>query len=221
MAARVAEFLAGWRGLGRFWMIVLAALGFAAAVLQLLGPPRTRVASSAGRAEPAAIVQAEAEQGQSTPPTPAEQAPGRATPGVVAGPDPALMETDPSAPDQRLPRIASDGRTPMHVYASGFDPATMRPRVGILIAGIGLSEADSMAAIRDLPPAATLAVSSYAGDIDRMLASARMAGHEYLLSVPMEPQGFPADDPDDRHALMTSLPADENLNRLRRVMSHI
>jgi polysaccharide deacetylase 2 family uncharacterized protein YibQ len=108
----------------------------------------------------------------------------------------------------------------MNVYASGFDPTTVRPRVGILIAGIGLSEAESMAA-RDLPAAATLAVSPYAGDIDRMLASARLAGHEYLLSVPMEPQGYPINDPDDRHALMPSLPVEENLSRLHWVLSRI
>jgi polysaccharide deacetylase 2 family uncharacterized protein YibQ len=107
----------------------------------------------------------------------------------------------------------------MHVYASGFDPTTLRPRVGILIAGVGMSEADSMAAIRTLPSAATLAISPYAGNIDRMLSAARMAGHEYLLSIPMEPQGYPMNDPDDRHALMTALSPQENLKRLRWVLS--
>ena len=68
-----------------------------------------------------------------------------------------------------------------------------------------MSEADSLAAIKSLPGGVTLAISPYAGNIDRLLAVARMTEHEYLLSLPMEPQGYPVNDPDDRHALMTSL----------------
>jgi polysaccharide deacetylase 2 family uncharacterized protein YibQ len=82
-----------------------------------------------------------------------------------------------------------------------------------------MSEADSAAAIHLLPAAVTLALSPYATNPDRLLASARMAEHEYLLSIPMEPQGFPANDPDDRHALMTSLSPAENMTRLHWAMS--
>jgi uncharacterized protein len=219
MAARVMDFFAGWRGLGRFWMIVLAALGFAAVVLQSLGPPVRRVQVSPAPAQPARIIQAVPAIAPATRSPQADQRPGRDTPGAVTDPDPGLSQPDPAAPDRSLPRIAVDGRAPMHVYASGFDPTTLRPRVGILIAGVGMSEADSMAAIRTLPSAATLAISPYAGNIDRMLSAARMAGHEYLLSIPMEPQGYPMNDPDDRHALMTALSPQENLKRLRWVLS--
>jgi polysaccharide deacetylase 2 family uncharacterized protein YibQ len=114
-----------------------------------------------------------------------------------------------------------DGRPPMAMYAAGFDPSTVRPRVGMLIAGIGMSEADSLAAIKNLPGAVTLAISPYAGDIGRLLAAARITEHEYLLSIPMEPQGYPVNDPDDRHALMTSLAPAENLNRLRWLLSRM
>jgi len=145
--------------------------------------------------------------------------PNRDVPGPVGGPDPALAEVDREAPKNVLPRISRDGRTPMHVYAAGFDPSSRRSRIGILVAGIGMNEADSTAAIHLLPPAVTLAVSPYATNTDRLLASARLAEHEYLLSIPMEPQGFPANDPDDRHALMTSLPPAENLTRLHWAMS--
>jgi polysaccharide deacetylase 2 family uncharacterized protein YibQ len=222
VAAGVAEFLSGWRGLRRFWLIVGVALGVFAAVLQSLGPPQPRLVPPAVAPEPPALVPEPAKApAAATPGLAAEQIPGRDTPGAITDPDPALLEPDPSAPERQLPRIAADGRTPMHVYASGFDPTTLRPRVGIVIAGIGLSEAESMAAIRDLPAAATLAVSPYSGDIDRILALARLAGHEYLLSVPMEPQGYPINDPDDRQALMPSLPSEDNLGRLRRVLSRI
>ena len=67
----------------------------------------------------------------------------------------------------------------------------LRPRVGILIAGIGMSEADSLSAIKDLPGGVTLAISPYASNIGHLLEVARMTEHEYLLSIPMEPQGYP------------------------------
>lgn len=107
----------------------------------------------------------------------------------------------------------------MAIYAAGFDPSSRRPRVGLLIAGIGGSESDSLAAIKSLPEGITFAVSPYASDTARLLSAARMGGHEYLLSLPLEPQGYPANDPDDRYALMTSLPAADNLKRLRAILA--
>jgi uncharacterized protein len=109
----------------------------------------------------------------------------------------------------------------MSAYAAGFDSTTLRPRVGLLVAGIGMSEADSMAAVKILPGGVTLAISPGAGDVGRLLAVARLNQHEYLLSVPMEPLGYPANDPDDRSALMTSLPAAENLNRLLAILGRV
>jgi hypothetical protein len=112
-----------------------------------------------------------------------------------------------------VPIVAKDGRMPMQVYAAGFDRSSQRPRVGLLLAGIGLNEADSIAAVRNLPGGISLAVSPYAGVPDRVLSLARLGEHEYLLSLPMEPQGFPNNDP-GRHALMTDLPPAQNLERL-------
>jgi hypothetical protein len=119
-----------------------------------------------------------------------------------------------------LPRIAADGRMPMQVYAAGFDTSTRRPRVGLLIAGIGLNQAESNAAIRSLPHGVTLAVSPYAQTTAKLLAAARAAEHEYLLSIPMEPQGFPLNDP-GKQALMTSLSPEQNRARLDWMLSRI
>jgi uncharacterized protein len=223
---RLGGLFSGWRGLGRFWGAVLAVLGIGAAVLQTLGPasdPRPRreaapIPSVRSDPHPAAAgvqernpAQAAANLGR----------PGRPTPGPVADPDPGLQEPYPGSPDRKLPRISFDGRTPMTIYAAAFDPTSVRPRVGLLIGGIGMSEADSLAAIKNLPGGVTLAISPYAGNMDRLLALARMTEHEYLLSLPMEPQGYPVNDPDDRHALMTSLSPAENLDRLRWALSRI
>src|SRR5690349_15291151 len=146
MAAGGPGFLSGWRGLGRFWMIVLAALGFGAVILQALGPPQPAHQEAASVPqpvpEPPRIVHPDPTDRSASQAVPAEQRPGRDTPGPVADPEPGLLEPDPLAPDRSLPCIAVDGRAPMHAYAAGFDPTTTRPRIGILVAGIGMNEAD-------------------------------------------------------------------------------
>jgi uncharacterized protein len=147
--------------------------------------------------------------------------PGRGAPGPIADPDPSLLEPYSADPNLGLPRIAMDGRAPMSAYAAGFDPTSMRPRVGMLIAGIGMSETDSLAAMKNLPGGVSLVISPYASNIGHLLDVARLTEHEYLLSVPMEPQGYPVNDPDDRHALMTSLAPAENQERLRWVLSRL
>jgi polysaccharide deacetylase 2 family uncharacterized protein YibQ len=246
-AGPIFGFLAGWRGLARFWAVLLAVLGIGALVLELLGPPPEAsvpgsgpVAQASAPPAPHVIGSADSKSGDSKsgdsksgdgksrlaaqtagPEAAPPGRPGRDTPGPITDPDPALLEPYPPEPDHKLPRIATDGRTPMAVYAAGFDPSSVRPRVGMLVAGIGMSEADSLAAIKDLPGGVTLAISPYAADVGRLLDVARMNQHEYLLSIPMEPQGYPANDPDDRRALMTSLAPEENLNRLRWVLSRL
>jgi polysaccharide deacetylase 2 family uncharacterized protein YibQ len=221
----IGHVLRGWRGLGVFWLAVLLVLGGGAAVLQMLGPPAP-VHKQAAAARPQVAAAAPAAAPMPPPPlvtehrdAPAPDRPGRDTPGPIADPDPALLEPTPGAASEMMPRIAEDGRRPMQVYAAGFDRSSRRPRVGILLAGVGLNEDDSLKAIRDLPGGVTLAISPYASKLPKLLATARLAEHEYLLSIPMEPQGFPANDPGPR-ALMTSLSSGENLDRLRWLLAH-
>ncbi|HET7884109.1 MAG TPA: divergent polysaccharide deacetylase family protein, partial [Acetobacteraceae bacterium] len=145
--------------------------------------------------------------------------PGRDTPGPIADPDPALLENVPGTSDS-LPRIGADGRMPMQIYAAGFDSTSRRPKVGVVLAGIGLIQAESEEAIRTLPHGVTLAVSPYARDPARLLAAARAAEHEYLLSIPMEPQGFPLNDP-GRLALMTSFSLEQNHRQLDALLSRV
>lgn len=132
-----------------------------------------------------------------------------------------LSEPAPGVANAMLPRIGADGRAPRRVFAARFDSKDLRPRVGVMIAGIGMSEADSMSAIETLPHGISLAVTAGATGIDRILDAARRANDEIILSVPMEPQGYPLNDPDDRHALMSSLEPAENLKRLYWAMSRI
>lgn len=206
-AATLGARLATWRALGVFWAGVLVCLGGLYVVLQTLGAP-AGAGSAAIRAAPVPVAVA---RGKPV---------GRTGPGPVAGPDAALLEPVPGDPGRFLPRIAADGRAPMAVYAAGFAAGTKGPRVGLIVAGIGLDHPASEKVVHDLPGGVTLAVSPYAHDLGPLLAAARAAGHEYLLSIPMEPQGYGLNDPGDR-ALMTVLPPEENARRLDWALSRM
>jgi uncharacterized protein len=217
-----------------FWLVVAVVLASGGVTLQLLGPPQAtspRVPSVAPLDKIAAPTQQPAQPAKPSPPvlakspptaakTPAGPRPGRDTPGPVADPDPALLEPMEGTSGDLVPRIATDGRLPMQVYAAGFDSSTRRPRVGLLLAGVGLDQAASDTAIRSLPGGVTLAISPYAQNLAKLLVAARLAEHEYVLSIPMEPQGFPLNDPGPQ-ALMTNLPPEQNHTRLEWALSRI
>jgi uncharacterized protein len=132
-------------------------------------------------------------------------------------PDPALIEKSSAGP---LPVIAPDGRKPWQVYARPFDGSDHRARIAVLIVGLGLSGAASDAAINDLPGAVTLVFNPYAPHLDDWIARARAAGHEVLLSLPMEPTDYPRVDPGPE-TLLTSLDARQNLERLQWVLTRV
>ena len=79
--------------------------------------------------------------------------------------------------------------------------------MAILLAGIGMSAADSEQAVLALPAAVSLAVSPYSIQPEPLLAEARQHGHEYFLSIPMEPRAYPLDDPGARALLTGNSPA--------------
>ena len=197
-----------WRALGLFWAVVLAVGGVGWATLQALGPlPR------APAAPPVAISSADHHE----PPTAAIPAPAAdpepppvRTATRVAEPDPALLEPSALVAGALLPRVAADGRVSRVVYAGPVPPEPSgAPRIALLLCGFGLSERDSRAALAQLPGPVAFAVSAYASDADKLLESARAAGHELLASIPMEPQAYPQDD-EGPHSLMTGHSLAEN-----------
>jgi hypothetical protein len=119
-----------------------------------------------------------------------------------------------------LPRVSPDGRKSWQAYARPFDPADRRPRLAIIVNGLGLSGAATEAAIQRLPGAVTLAFAPYAKRLPQWIALARAAGHEVLLDLPMEPINFPANDPGP-HTLLTSLTAEQNKVRLHWLLGRV
>ena len=136
----------------------------------------------------------------------------------IAAAEPRLLD---SSRHGSIPKIGADGVRPSGAYARVSNPAAGnldKPRIAIVIGGLGISATNTNDALTKLPGAVTLAFSPYGSDVERQVARARGDGHEVLLQVPMEPFDFPDNDPGPQ-TLLTTLLADQNLDRLYWLMS--
>jgi hypothetical protein len=193
---------------------------------ELVLPPPEVPPASAPAAE-ATLQLAPAPEAAPPAPSAAEPAPAAETPAAPVpshaaapvrlspAPDPALVEAGRDGP---LPIIGRDGREPWRVYARPFDATDTRPRLAVVIAGLGLSAVATQGAIEGLPGEVSLGFDSYARDLTNWAARARAGGHEILLSLPMEPADNSRQDPGP-YALLTSLSAAQNEERLDWVLS--
>tara|TARA_R110000787_G_scaffold5473_25_gene20015 strand:+ start:235 stop:1032 length:798 start_codon:yes stop_codon:yes gene_type:complete len=129
---------------------------------------------------------------------------------LSTAPDPGLVEQSSQGP---LPVVGRDGREAWRIYARPFDRTDKRPKIAIVLYGIGPSASAMRAAIQGLPGPVTLAFSPYADNLSDGIATARAAGHETLLMVPMEPSNYPQFDPGPK-GLLTSLKPEDNISRL-------
>jgi polysaccharide deacetylase 2 family uncharacterized protein YibQ len=110
-------------------------------------------------------------------------------------------------PDGILPRIASDGRVPAQAYARPF-VANGRPRVALVVGGLGLNAVTTRAAIERLPAEVTLSFVPYAEGLQGWIDLARAQGHEVMIEIPMEPTGYPQTDPGPYTLLASAEAAD-------------
>jgi polysaccharide deacetylase 2 family uncharacterized protein YibQ len=204
----------GWRGLAVFWTVIVLAVAAGGATLQWLGPPSGATAvqtASATKPEPPTPIPDAQAVVQPAPAAVVGPTPGRTTAGPIDDPDPALLEPGKAGNGAMLPRIDASGRAPMQAYARGFDRTTLRPRIGLILGGVGVNDAGGPDAIRALPGGVTLAISANAPSPARLLEAARIAGHEYLLALPMDPA---AD-----HALLSGATPAQIADRLDWVLS--
>jgi polysaccharide deacetylase 2 family uncharacterized protein YibQ len=121
-------------------------------------------------------------------------------PAPIAG----LSAPGPGGP---LPVIARDGRTPFQAYAHPFR-SNGKPKVALIIGGLGLNAAATKAAIERLPPEVTLSFVPYADNLQGWIDLARADGHEVLLEIPMEPLDYPNNDPGPYTLMGNARPAD-------------
>ena len=129
-------------------------------------------------------------------------------------PDLDLVDASPFGP---LPRIADDGRLPVKTYARPHAQPGDTPKIAILVTGLGL-QADATNASFHLPGAISLMFSPYTEDLPTYFERARLAGHEVLLELPMEPPDYPASDPGP-HTLRASGTVDANIERLNWILA--
>jgi polysaccharide deacetylase 2 family uncharacterized protein YibQ len=139
---------------------------------------------------------------------------------LVQVPVPELVEESQYGP---LPKVATDGRRPIEVYARPSKYAEKaapgeKPRIAVLINGMGLSDGVTAEAIKGLPAPISVAYGAYGRNLQDWVERARGAGHEVLLQVPLEPLDYPTNDPGP-HTLLTTLPPEENMKRLQWLMS--
>ncbi len=123
---------------------------------------------------------------------------------LVHAPVRALVEHTPSGP---LPKVARNGRKPWQVYrrpVPGDVLLSNRPKVAIVIGGLGLNAKSTERAIRELPGVITLAFAPHAKNLQTRINAARRAGHEVLLQVPMEPWGYPEVNPGPKTLLASA-----------------
>ena len=142
----------------------------------------------------------------------AEKAPAEAaSPMPMAGIDQRLLEKT----RYGMIPVVADGLKPFTVYAADADrtKAARMPVVAIVVGGLGVGAAKTTDAIMKLPPAVTLAFTPYGADPAKLAERARAQRHEILLQIPMEPFDYPDNDPGPQ-TLLTSLPVDQNIDRL-------
>ncbi len=142
-----------------------------------------------------------------------EQPPAEAAEPTVPAPESESPPAEETA-DEPAAEAAEDPALPAwRRFAAPFASDDKRPRIAIVVTGLGLGETVTRSAIEDLAGAVTLSFSPYGGRVGEWIEAARLKGHEALLDLPMEPISYPRDDPGPQ-GLLTSLGEAENAERL-------
>ncbi|WP_022723350.1 divergent polysaccharide deacetylase family protein [Rhodopseudomonas sp. B29] len=143
----------------------------------------------------------------------AEPGDPRAAPPVSSGINPKLLEQS----RYGMIPVAAGGLKPFTAYAAATDAdrakAAKMPTVAIVITGLGIGAARSNEAVVKLPAAVALAFTPYGSDPGKLVDAARVARHEVLLQIPMEPFDYPDNDPGPQTLLASAAP-EQNIDRL-------
>jgi hypothetical protein len=131
-------------------------------------------------------------------------APRLAAQPLAAAPIAGLSQPGPQGP---LPVIATDGRVPAQAYARPFQ-SNGKPRVSLIVGGLGLNAVTTRAAIERLPAEVTLSFVPYTEGLQGWIDLARAQGHEVMIEIPMEPTGYPNNDPGPYTLLANATPDD-------------
>ncbi len=135
-------------------------------------------------------------------------------PRLAGLPNDDLLE---KTPEGDLPVIGPSGLRPFDYYARPWSGAR-GTRIAIVVGGLGISQTGTMRAVRELPEEITLAFAANGNSLSRWVPEARRNGHEVLLQVPMEPFGYPQNNP-GRGTLASDKSSATNIANLRADMA--
>jgi uncharacterized protein len=124
-----------------------------------------------------------------------------------AAPVPELVDTSNGAP---LPRISASNKKPSEVYARLTPMGVIhsdRPKIAIMLGGMGLNPKLTQKATDSLPGDVTFAFAPYGENLQAQVNKARANGHEVMLQLPMEPLGYPSNNPGPKTLLADADPA--------------
>ncbi|MDR3506952.1 MAG: divergent polysaccharide deacetylase family protein [Caulobacteraceae bacterium] len=137
--------------------------------------------------------------------------------GQALPPAPIAGLTAPGPGGTFLPIIAADGRNPAQAYARPFKP-NGKPKVALVVGGLGLNAKTTRQAIEQLPADITLSFVPYADGLQGWIDLARANGHEVLIEIPMEPNDYPDNDPGP-YTLMAKSRSTETVQKLEWILS--
>jgi len=140
--------------------------------------------------------------------------PSASPPPIPALETPALIgeAAKPGAPPQRIAALPVPGGGQWLKNAVAMPQPTGRPMIAIVIDDVGINQARTRRTI-DLPAPLTLSFIPYGYNLKALVASARKAGHEILVHIPMEPLDLKWNP--GPNALLTNHDNAEILRRLR------
>ncbi len=196
-------------------------------------PPAAPAPVAEAAPEPAAKPEPEPEPEPSELPRAAEapEAPAPPPPVTATAPEPETAETPAAAPappaattqapkDVQVAALPPDPQSPWRRNRQPFNEADPRPRIAVVLTGLGLASKVTEAAIKELPGGITLSFTPYSRKLNQWVALARVNGHEVMLDLLMEPTSYPDDDPGPQ-ALLTALSSRQNLDRLRWTLDRV
>lgn len=154
---------------------------------------------------------------------PAPAPPPSAAP-AIASPAPEPGSTETLNYPELQPRNPIGAEAPAwQRFARPFDINDPRPRIAIVVLGLGLLHGETAAAIDELPSEVTLSFSPYSHDLDGWMVEARSFGHEVMLDLPMVQSGLGTQSAGageaDPQALAAGLGEADNLRRLDWVLA--
>lgn len=117
-----------------------------------------------------------------------------------------------------LPIITNDGRTVARAYARPFTGDPTKPKIALIVGGLGFNAGATQAAIDQLPPEVTLSFVPYTSGLQGWIDRARARGHEVMLELPMEPFDQDADDTGPQ-TLLANASGRDNIARLENLLS--